>query len=69
MNNSRASVCSGKIRHASRGKAEAAMRSLSKVGLSDIEDMNVYICPFSGKRPHYHVGHIAKGNPKSKYKK
>lgn len=70
MDTRRRARCSGKIKHPSRGKAEAAMRSLER--LNPDERYEVYVCPFQGKnakRPHYHVGHFSAGNPKNKYRK
>ena len=47
--------CRGKMRHPSRGKAEAAMRSLQARGDARATDyLNVYLCLFCRR---YHVGH------------
>lgn len=55
--------CTGKVKHPSRGKAEAALRSLQR--LEPDEEMQVYPCPFCKK---WHLGHRAVGNPKNKYR-
>lgn len=59
--------CTGKIKHPSKGKAEAALRALLR--LEPDADMQVYVCPFSKGRAHYHLGHTAVGNPKNKFRK
>ena len=63
--------CTGKVKHKSKGKAEAALRALLR--LEPDADMQVYLCPFMSKKDngksHYHIGHAAAGNPKNKYRK
>jgi hypothetical protein len=44
--------CRGKVRHVSRGKAEAAMRSLQR--FEHKRPLRVYLC---GVCKGYHVGH------------
>ncbi len=66
MDTRKHSRCTSKIRHYSRGKAEAALRSLKRLNPDEL--LEVYICPYSGKRTHYHVGHQAAANPNNKYK-
>ena len=48
--------CKGKIRHATRGVAEAACRSLMRRGMGRAEEgrLNVYSCP---RCLCWHVGH------------
>jgi hypothetical protein len=48
--------CVGKIRHPSKGKADAAIRSLKKrddIGV-DVDNLNSYWCV---RCRHWHVGH------------
>lgn len=59
--------CTGKVKHPSKGKAEAALRALKR--LEPDADMQVYLCPFAKGKVHYHIGHTAVGNPKNKYRK
>ena len=60
--------CTGKIKHPSKGKAEAALRALLR--LEPDADMQVYLCPFPHKgKSHYHLGHTSVGNPNNKYRK
>ncbi len=67
MDTRRNARCSGNVKHPSRGKAEAALRSLLR--LEPDADMEVYPCPFVGRgKPHWHLGHRAVGNPKNKYR-
>jgi hypothetical protein len=56
--------CTGKVKHKSKGKAEAALRALLR--LEPDADMQVYACSFGR---HWHVGHVAVANPKNKYRK
>lgn len=52
---SRRRDCSGKQRHVSFGRAEAALRSLMRRGM-DVSRMHTYVCPWCR---HIHVGHRA----------
>lgn len=48
--------CSGKVRHASRDGAVAALRSLIYASPSRRGQMNTYRCKFCRG---YHIGHVA----------
>lgn len=70
MKNTRRAQCGGKQRHKSRGAAEAALRSLERLEPDAQKIYEVYPCPHrlgKEKTCHFHVGHRAIGNPKSKY--
>jgi hypothetical protein len=46
--------CRHKVQFESRGKAEAALRSVQRRELKDWQTMRVYACRFGA---HFHLGH------------
>lgn len=57
MNMARSHVCRDKIRHPSRGKAEAALRALCQKQPEDAARLVAYLCIYCDG---FHVGHKRK---------